>query len=266
MNVFWHELKVRRRGMIIWSVSMMIFMVLCMVKYKSVAEAGGAAINELFSTMPTTLQAVLGMNGLDIATLSGYFGICFLFVAIILAVQSGLAGANVLAAEAQTKTIDFLFVKPRTRASIITAKLLVAVLVSVVVWVSVVVSSIVSIQQYASMDGFWQDFWVLMAGLAYIQLACFAVGFLSSAYVRSTDGFARAVIIFVMASYILYVLAKASPLFSWAEHISIFSYFDAATLLALHHLPYGYVGLVVGVSLGLIAMGYVVYQRRDLQN
>lgn len=73
--------------------------------------------------MPNTIKTVFGMNGLDAVTLPGYFGICFLFMAIMLAVHAGLLGSNLLTIEPLTKTSEFSYTRPVSRRRILRSKL-----------------------------------------------------------------------------------------------------------------------------------------------
>ena len=56
MNVFWHELQMRRKGLIIWSIIMVIFMVMCMAKYEAIAGSGAGAIQLMMKSFPSTVS------------------------------------------------------------------------------------------------------------------------------------------------------------------------------------------------------------------
>lgn len=71
MNVFFHELKMRLKGLSIWVISMIALIFASMIKYDSLHESGPAA-TAMIESFPQTLQAVFGMNGLNLSTVSGY--------------------------------------------------------------------------------------------------------------------------------------------------------------------------------------------------
>ncbi len=265
MNVFWHELQMRRKGLIIWSIVMVIFMVMCMAKYEAIAGSGAGAIQLMMKGFPSTVQAVFGMNGLDLATVAGYFGVCFLFVAVILAVQAGLLGAGVLAEEETDKTTEFLYVKPRSRTVIMTAKLVAGLVGIATVWLFTVLGSIVSIMKFAKFGSFVPDFWRLMAALLLIQLTFFALGILAVAISKKATIYGRVVAIAVFASYLFYVFAKLSDQLSWLHYASIFSWFDAAAILQAHALKLHYVILSLVLTVIVLAAAYSFYNRRDLR-
>lgn len=264
MNIWLHELRTRRLSLIIWSIVMVIFMLLCMAKYQTVTASGGEMIKTMFATFPKTIQAVFGMNGLDLTTVGGYFGVCFLFVVVILAIHAGLTGAGVLAEDERDHMAEFLYVKPRSRAAIITAKLLAGVTSLIIVWLATVIGSLIAITRFASMTNFTHDFWLLMAAAGIIQLVFFSFGAATAAFSRRQGSYGKAVAIAVFVSYFLYVIAKLSDRLSWTHYGSVFSYFDALDILAIHSLKVHYIVGCLTLSSLLIALTYIGYQRRDL--
>jgi ABC-2 type transport system permease protein len=131
MNVFWRELRTYRKSVLLWSAGIVLLLVASMAKFNTLT-AGGMDVNQLLDQFPATVQAVFGMNGLDITTIVGYFGVLYLYVAVMLAIQAGMMGADMIDKEEQDKTTEFLYVKPRSRARILTAKLCAALVVLVV--------------------------------------------------------------------------------------------------------------------------------------
>ena len=63
MNIFLRELKANRKALIIWSVCMFFLVVSGMAKYT--AYSSGGQSNEVFSKMPYTVKALLGMGSFD---------------------------------------------------------------------------------------------------------------------------------------------------------------------------------------------------------
>ncbi len=265
MNVFWHELAIRRKVLLGWMVAMVVFVLTSMAKYQAVAASGSAAIQQMFATFPRTVQAVFGMNGLDLTTVAGYFGVCFLFIVVILAVHAGLTGISVLAEEEQDKTTEFLYVKPRSRRAIITAKLLAGMTMLIAVWAATAIGSLAGIMKFAQMGDFAHDFWLMMAAAALIQLVFFGLGTAAVAMSTHAALYGRIVAIAIFGSYLLSVLAKLSDRFSWVQYGSIFSYFDAADIVHTHRLKLHYVVLCAALSILLLVATLIGYARRDLR-
>ena len=82
MHIFFRELKSRRISLVIWAAALVAFLLLSMVKYETLS-ADPKALQTLMSQFPATIQAIFGMNRLDITTVEGYYGILFLYLALL---------------------------------------------------------------------------------------------------------------------------------------------------------------------------------------
>lgn len=262
MNIFFQELRFRRLSTLIWSAVMVGFMYMSMAKYDALAK-DAAASQQLMDAFPDTIKAVFGMTGLDIASVPGYFGICFIFIAVLLAIHGGLLGVSVVGHEETDRTTEFLYVKPRPRAHILIQKILAGFLLLIIVWAATSLGSIGSITHLATMAGFHHDFaWFLAAALV-IHLTAYVIGVFAASSLRTTRA-ERIIAIVVAAWYGLYVLAKLTPDLAWMHYGSLFSYFDAADILHSHSLKIHYVIGCLVASLALIILSYLMHERRDL--
>jgi ABC-2 type transport system permease protein len=264
MNVFWHELKLRRKSFFFWSCGMVLLIIVSMAKYETIIAGGGASVQKMLEQFPQTVQVIFGMNGLDIMTVAGYYGVCFLFIAVMAAIHAGLLGANILAEEEQLKTSEFLYTKPRSREAIISTKILAGAIMVIGMWIATVSGSIVGIQKFASMN-FWTDFWLLMIALCFIQLVFFSVGILSAALGHRANDAARPIAIIVFISYLLYVFSKLSPQFNWLHYGSVFSWFDAADIVRLHTLNSYYIIFCLIITCAMLWTASKLFARRDLR-
>jgi ABC-2 type transport system permease protein len=111
MLIFKRELRAHRKSLILWSAAILLVIVSALGKY-STAVASGQSINALFDQIPEAIKAVLGMGNFDLSTISGFYGMCYLYLALLAAVHAVLLGANIIAKEERDKTTEFLLVKP----------------------------------------------------------------------------------------------------------------------------------------------------------
>jgi len=264
MNIFWHELRSRRIGLLAWSLSMAVFVWTSMVKYQTLT-VDPASTSQLLKTMPDTIKAVFGMNGLDAVTLPGYFGICFLFVAIMLAVHAGLLGSNLLTVEPLTRTTEFLYTRPLGRWQILHAKLAAGIVHLFILWSITILTSYLSIELYANMDGFRHLLLVFMAAAAIIQLTFFAFGVAVAAFSRSAQLPSRLVAGAVFSSYAV-ALVSSTTQYSWLRDLSIFKAFDAAEIIHTASLKPQYVWAYFVLASVFLAFGIWSFLRRDLRS
>lgn len=263
MNVFWHELRTQRKSLIIWLVVIVVFVFVSLVKFDSIAESGGSAM-EIFKNLSPTLLAVFGMNGLDLATLDGYVGVCFIFIAVMAAIFAGMLGANVIAEEETDKTIDFLYPKPVARSHILTQKLLVVALGIVLMATTIYLSVLAATLKYYPDDATLSAFANFGGAALLIMLLAASIGVLFAATIPQSKQSASAVSIVIVVSYFAYALSKMSPSLDWLHYVSVFRWYDAVDILQAGNLAIWSVGVTALVSIAALLAAFVAYSRRDL--
>ncbi len=123
MNILKRELKAGLKPFLFWTIGLFVLVFAGMTKFTGL-DAGGTSVGELIASFPRIVQAVLGIVGINIETLGGYYAILMYFAMICIAIYSISLGANALNREAVDKTYEFVFTKPRSRNTILSMKLL----------------------------------------------------------------------------------------------------------------------------------------------
>ena len=263
MNVFWRELRAYRKVVVIWSVSIILLLAASMAKFNTLT-AGGMDVNQLLDQFPATVQAVFGMNGLDITTIVGYFGILYLYVAVMLAIQAGMMGADIIDKEEQDKTTEFLYVKPRSRARILTAKLCVALVVLVVLNVVTFATSCILAAQYVDLATVLPELALYNMAYAVLQLLFMAVGAALAASSLRPKLAGKLVAMAVGVMYFAYVLVTMQPALDWLGVASPLVQMNAPDIIANGTLNGLWVSIYCIVAVASVAACYYRYPRRDL--
>lgn len=263
MNIFLHELKGRRKSQIGWVIALIVFMVLSVVKFDTLSQ-DAAASEALLRQFPPTVQAIFGMTGLTLTTLSGYFGVLFIYILVILAIHAGMLGAGILADEERDRTTEFLLVKPRSRSAIVTQKLCAGLVYIVGLWIVVVTTTILATLSVTDTGTFMRDFWHFMFALGTVQLTVYVLGSFAAALTKNPKLPTRLVAIVVFVSYLLFALVKLAPNLEILKYFSLFCYFDAVNIINDGMLqPVSFVVYGVLFVVGLIGT-YVFYHHRDV--
>ena len=118
MNIFKREMRANRKSLIIWCFGVLFIVGSGMGKYAALSNTGDS-INELMAHMPSSLQAIMGIGSLDLATVDGYFGLLYLYLVIMASIHAAMLGATMISKEERDKTAEFLFVKPISRTTVI---------------------------------------------------------------------------------------------------------------------------------------------------
>jgi len=263
MNIFQHEFKMYLRSVITWSVAVAVLIFVYVSLFSSFAQ-DAELLNEVMANFPQELLTAFGMNGLDLATVLGYFSFAFLFTQLCLAIQAANYGFSLVSIEEREWTADFLLAKPVGRTQILTSKLLAALsgltITNIVVWIS----------SFAFINLFKGDrtyettpLLLLLLSIAVFQLFFLSVGLVVSLLVKRI----RSVTPYAMAlGFGMYVLSVFGDMLgeSVLEKITPFKHFEPNYII--QHGAYDVPLVLISVSVIVISLvgSYVLYTRRNI--
>lgn len=263
MNVFFHELKMRLKGLSIWVISMIALIFASMIKYDSLHESGPAA-TAMIESFPQTLQAVFGMNGLKLSTVSGYVGICLIFIAVMAAIFAGMLGAGVIAEEEIDKTTEFLYPKPIKRSRILWQKLLL-VLVGIAGMSLAIYGSLIGSTAKYNLDSATHASLVNYSLAAVlIMLMSASIGVLFATLLKHSKHSLSLMAATVATAYFAYAVSKMSTDFDFLKYGTMFRWFDAKDILEKGQLEPWSILAAVSICLVCVVAAFVFYRRRDL--
>lgn len=264
MNVFVREMRANRKALIIWCIGVALLISSSMGKYAGLS-ASGQSINDLLNQMPHSLKVVMGMGSFDLTTAVGYYGVLFIYLAVMATIHAAMLGANIISKEERDKTAEFLFVKPVSRNTIITSKLL-AALVNIVVFNLVTyASSILMVQQFSQGAGGSGEITRLMIGMFVLQLLFLVVGSAIAAkskHPKTAPALATGILLF---SFILSIAIDLNNKLEFLRFFTPFKYYDAKNLMYDRGFETVYVLISVGVIAVLLMATYAFYKNRDLK-
>lgn len=264
MNVFRRELRAYRKSVLVWLAGVVLLLVASMAKFATLTAVGGDA-KRLIDQFPPAIRSLFGMNGLDITTVEGYFGVLFLYVAVLVSIHAGLLGVDVIAKEEQEKTAEFLYVKPRSRVRILTAKLLAAITMIVIVNGVILTVSCALAAQYVPLNDVWRE--LILFNIAYfvLQLLFLAVGMAMAASALARRA-GRLLAGIVLGAYFMYVAASIQPSLTGVGALSPFVSLDARSIITEGALNRWWVAGYCLFAVGCIGLAYHSYRQRDLHS
>lgn len=263
MNLFKREMKANLKSLIIWSIGVIFMVASGMAKFSSL-EGTGQSMNALMADMPKSLQAIMGTGSLDLSTPIGYFGVLFLYLAVMGAIHAAMLGSNIIAKEERDKTVEFLLVKPVSRTRMITSKLL-AALVNVLIFNAVTfASSVGMVQKYAEGENVTGDISLLLAGMFILQLIFLVIGTAIAAVFKNAK---KATSLATGILLILFILSIAIDLTEKLDGLKIltpFKYYDAKLVLEKGGFDPLYLAISFVLLVGLTIVTFVFYRKRDM--
>lgn len=262
MNIFLRELKANRKALIIWSVCMILLVLSGMSKYT--AYSSGGAGSEVFDKFPHTMKVLLGLGDFEVTKLSGFFAFLFPYIEITAAIHAALLGSGIIAKEERDKTTEFLIAKPVSRKTIITSKLLAALVNIFVLNIASLLSSLAIAPAFNTGEDISGEVFIMHVSLFLVQLIFLTLGTVLAAYMRKPKMSGSIATNILLAGFII---SKVTDL---VEHLNIlnllspFKYFDLADMVYEKSISVPIALLSLALAAVFIYFTYYFYQRRDL--
>lgn len=263
MNVFRRELKAHRWALLFWCIGIVAMVSSGMAKY-SAYEAAGQSMEQIIAQIPEAVRAVFGFGDFDLTTAAGFYGVLFLYLAVMAGVHAALLGSTLISKEERDRTSEFLYAKPASRNRILTAKLLAGLFNLVVFNLATLASSFYFVDYYNKDEPFDSTMLVLMAGLFFLQSIFFSIGALVAGSARKPRSAASRATSVMFLAFLVSFMINLNEDLDFLRYFTPFKYFDAATLMAEGRLDPGYVALSVAIVVAAVFGAYRFYSARDL--
>lgn len=262
MNIYLQELKSLRKSAITWTIALVALAAMYFSIFPGVLQ-DAEGVRQLFAGYPESVRAILGVSLDSIATLLGFYSMVFTFITVSAAIQAMIYGVTILSRETRERTADFLLVKPVSRSTIVTAKLLAAltaILATNLVYnlAALLLANSIKTAEYSP-----RLFLMINATMLFIQLIFLAIGMLCSVTIRKLKSVLPVSLGTVFGLFIVGALLATSA-DSAERFISPFKYFD--TNYIIQHSGYEVTYLLVGAAIFVlgIAASYLIYIRKDV--
>lgn len=262
-NIYLHELKVRTKSVVTWSLSVMAIIFLFFALFPSFATEA-SLIDDMMSQFPPELLAAFGMTGLKLSEVLGYYAFLMVFVQVCLAIQAANYGVGLVSIEESELTADFLLTKPVSRMEILTSKLLAALTSISITMLLVWVMSFVALSMFNGGQTYDTGTLVLLlASLFIFQWFFLSVGLIISLLVKRV----RNVTPYALGlGFGMYALSAFSGIQGDVklELITPFKHFDPNYIVQNNALNTPLVLLSVAAIIVSVVASYWRYIRRDI--
>lgn len=264
MNIYRRELRAHRKSIIIWSISMFLLIAAAMTKYSAALGAGAESFNEIMAQMPKSLQGLFGVGVFDLSNVLDYFGVMFIYIALMAGVHAAMLGAGIISKEERDKTAEFLMVKPVSRTQIITSKLLAATTIIIVFNFVTSASSYGLLSKYPTGDPYVQGIVKLMISLFALQVLFLVIGAAFAAVISNAKLSSAASTGVLLIMFMVSVIVDISEKVQFLRFVSVFKYFDAKQILkGGYETVYPFISTTI--LLFCLYCTYRFYKMRDMK-
>ncbi len=260
MTLYFHEMKMNRKSLLIWTICVGLMCFGCILLYGSLEES----VSEMADTFSGlgAMSVALGLDKMSLATMRGYYATEIAMMHNLGgAMFAAVLGSTLLSKEESGHTSEFLNTLPADRGSIVWQKIL--ALLS-----NIIILNVVCLGLY--MAAFWlmgetidvSELVLFQCASAWMQVEVGAVCFLMSAFSRrNLMGAGLGIVLILFAAD---MMCRIVPAIENLKYVTPFYYANAADLFTEGKADK--VMLLIGASVILAALlgACAWYRRKDL--
>jgi len=262
MNIFLRELKANLKSLLIWSVIISLLIMMAAAKFS--AFAGDPETVKMLDAMPPALLDAFSMRAFNLTTVSGFYGIMFIYFALMGAIAAAMWGSDIISKEERDKTVEFSLVLPVSRSRVVTAKALAAVVncaaFALITWGM----SLVGTRSFNPDQAFYDFLGLEMRAMFAIELIFLAIGLLLGCAMKRYKLSGSTAVGIILVTYFISIVSVLNENLDFLKYFTPFKYFDAGELFRRGTVDGIYLLLSAVIIVTCLAGAYWIYNKRDL--
>jgi ABC-2 type transport system permease protein len=262
VNIFFHELKANLKSLIIWCVVLFLLISIAVAKFS--AFAGDPSMLGMIDAMPKAVIDAMNLRAFNLTTVSGFYGIMFLYFALMGGIAAAMWGSDIISKEERDKTVEFSLVLPVSRSRVITSKALAALVNCIAFMLVTWAVSLVMVQPYKPDQAFYKFLTLQMEAMFMIELIFLAIGLLLGCAMKQYKRSGSTAVAIILVTYFLSVMTGMEPKLDFLKYFTPFKYFDAGALFRSSRLDGTYLLISAAIIVVCVAAAYWIYNKRDL--
>lgn len=262
MNIFLRELRANLKSLLIWSAILALLIWIAVAKFS--AFAGNPEMLAMLDAMPPAVLDAMNMRAFNLTTLNGFYGLMFIYFALMGAMAAAMWGSDIISKEERDKTVEFSLVLPVSRSRVVTAKAL-AALVNCIAFVLITAAvSLVAVQSYNPDQAFYDLLLLEMQAMFVIELVFLAFGLLLGCAMKQYKRSASVAVGVILVTYMMSIVSLMQEDLDFLKYATPFRYFEAGELFRTGQLQGTYLLISAAIIVVCVAGAYLTYSRRDL--
>jgi len=262
MRIFIRELKANIKSLLIWSIVLFLLIMIAVAKFSAFFE--NPEMLSMLDALPPAVLDALDMRSFNLTTLSGFYGLMFVYFGLMGAMAAAMWGSDIISKEERDKTVEFSLVLPVSRSQVITAKAL-AALVNCIGFVLITwIVSVVAVQQYNPDKAFFDFLALEMQAMFVIEMIFLAIGLLLGCAMKHYKRSGSTAVAIILTTYFLSILSGMEEKLDFLKYFTPFKYFDAGNLFRTGQMESIYLIISICIVLACVVGAYWIYNRRDL--
>jgi ABC-2 type transport system permease protein len=259
LNLFWHEMRIRRTAIIGWGIGMLIYCAVYIGSYPQFADQ--------FADLDISSIPIYQAMGISMTTLEGYLSsTVFQFMAVVISIYAVVNGTGTLAGEEDQGSLENVIALPLPRWQVVTAK---ALAVAVALLLILIIAGVGAAAIFMSFESdieteltAAQIFSAVMKSYPFV-LAVAMISLFLAAYLPNRRMAAMVSAVVLIASFFGSNLASLVDALEPLRPFSLFYYVDTSTAV-FTDIAWGNVAALLGVAAVAFALALWAFQRRNV--
>lgn len=262
MNVFLHELRIHKKNLLIWNLSLFTSIVLMLLMYPAMKSEGDAYF-KILASLPEELLSAFSINFETFLSFNGFFGYIYTYILLALCVLAMNLGLSALGKEISGKTADFIMTKPLTRKSLLTEKIFAGLtmltLTNLFLGASTWIMNILVDKEDSNLTAL---FLILLSGFI-LQILFYTLGILMG-ITRKRIRFITSLSLSTVFSF--YILGMVSQIVKkeFLYYFSPFRYFDYNSIILESAYELKFLLLSLALIFCFIVLSYILLEKKEI--
>lgn len=254
------ELKIQKKLIFGWCISIFGIMFLYMVLFPSIKDLAQAEME----AMPKELLDLFGMGQFsDMGNYITYYGMIYNIILIAISIFATTFGANLLYKEEKSKSIEFLYSLEVSRSEIFFSKLLTGFIGLISVIICAIIPSLIC--GFMAGDTFdIIDFMKISKMSSFTPFLFLALAFMISGISSKISGPTISSVV-VLVSYMMgYLGTLLEDKAQWLKYLSPFESISPSNAIKMEDETMIVMGIYIIIMILFVIIGKTIYKKRDL--
>ena len=258
------ELKINLKSFLIWTGILILLFLAVFLVYPSIMNSDNAKMmDEMMAMFPEELLKAFNM---DISSMDTAFGWLksegFIFVLLIIGIYSAILGSNIVLKEESDKTIEYLNSLPITRKTILSKKIICALIYIISMIVAIGVFNYIGLELSGDFDK--KQYLMLSVTPLFVALPLFAINLFISTFLNKTKKTFGISLGIAFGSYLLQILSEMNEVTEFFKYFTVYTLADVRNVIVDVTINPIMVVISAAITILFILASYVRYEKKEL--
>lgn len=262
MNVFFQELRFKRKTVLIWNVSLALTLMLMLLIYPAVMSER-ASYEAILASLPPQLLEAFSIDFVTFMSFNGFLGYLYTYMLIALGVMAMNLGLSALGKEVSGKTADFLMTRPISRVRLLAEKILAGltlitltnILMGLTIWVMTLFLGVKDNDMTVTL--------LIILGGFIIQIIFYSLGILIGISRKRIRFITSLSLSFVFTFYILAMVSQVIKK-EYLFYLTPFRYFDFNHIIVNRGFEMKYLGVSAALIVFAVASSFITLTKKEI--